>query len=367
VKKAVAPPPPLAAAPAPPEVEDALAARAGQLREAELALHRRATLLLRLAEELADQRLYLVEQWERLTLTHHTWHQERLAAVSALEVLAAGWPVKEEALVARVQALEDAETDLRRRHREAVHLQQHVEAWAARVRLREAGWEAERDRLLVDLRGREQLTDKHLAALRELRQRWAKRRRQELDVIRAERAACEKLRQECATLREELWRRGTALEEERRGVAEKTLALEQYRQQYVVRAADAGTAERRLERLGRRWVAQNAEAIRTTAAERQGLQQDIARLEHAQTNLHKQMEALTVREASLAQRQTAWEEAQALTESRQDKLQQELQSMQAQRDRYALHLLELQDEVERIARVLIEEPETPLPPSAEAA
>ena len=41
--------------------------------------------------------------------------------------------------------------------------------------------------------------------------------------------------------------------------------------------------------------------------------------------------------------------------------------MQAQRDRYALHLTELQDELERIARILLEEPELPQAGSQQAA
>src|SRR5207244_139535 len=151
-------------------------------------------------------------QWERLTLTHQNWNEERLAAAAALDALVASWPAREEALTDRTHLIEAAENDLRRRHQEAVHLRQHIEAWAARVRLRETTWDSERDRLLADLRGREALAAKHLAALVELRQRWTKRRRQELDVVRTERAACEKLRQECNTLREELWRRSNALE-----------------------------------------------------------------------------------------------------------------------------------------------------------
>jgi hypothetical protein len=284
-----------------------------------------------------------------------------------LEALTAPLPLREEGVLARERALRAAEEDLRRRCEEAVQLRHHLEGSKARLHLREAAWESERDRALADLRGREQLAEKHLAAVAKLRQRWAKRRRQELDLFRSERAACEQLRQECAALREDLWRRGGAVEEEGRALAEKTLALEQYRQQYVVKAADAAAAERRLERLRRRWLTQNANLIRAAAAERQALQDEVARLEDRHTALHKQLESLTVREANLAQRQTAWEEAQALAEAQQAKLRQELQSMQAQRDRHALHLRGLQDEVERIARVLLEEPELLLADSPQAA
>jgi hypothetical protein len=349
------------------EIEAALAEKEGRLREAEVALPRRVAMLERLVEELADQRLILSEQWQRLAGFHHEWHRERAVVQLALEAVAACLPARVEEVVARDRALQAAEDDLRRRHQEAVQLRHHLEGWKARLHIRESGWESERDRALVDVRGREELLQRHLAALVEVRQRWAKRRRKELELVRAERAACERLRQECAALRDELWQRGNALEEERRLLAQKTLALEQYRQFHVLKAADAAAAERRVERLRRRWVAQNANLVRATIAERQALQQEVARLEDRSTALHKQMESLTVREAGLAQRQTAWEEAQALAEFQQDKLRQELQSMQAQRDRYALHLIELQDEVERVARILLEEPELALTHAPQAA
>jgi pSer/pThr/pTyr-binding forkhead associated (FHA) protein len=364
------PPAPPVEQPAPEpkrELEAALAEKEEQLRQAEAALRRRVGALERLVEELADQRLLLVEQWGRLAAGHGAWQGERTAAVAELEALAAGVPAREEALAERERCAQAAEDDLRRRHQEAVHLRHHLEGWTARLRIRESGWESERDRALTDLRGREQLAERHLTGLLELRQRWAKRRRQELDLVRAERAACERLRQECATLRDDLWRRGNALEEERRLLAEKTLALEQYRQQYVVKAADAAAAEKRVERLRRRWVSQNLNLIRATVTEREALQREVAQLDARHTALHKQMESLTVREASLAQRQTAWEEAQVVTEVERSKLQQEVQSMQAQRDRHALHLMELQEEVERIARILLEEPELPLAGEARAA
>jgi hypothetical protein len=349
------------------ELAEALAEKEARLGEAEVTLRRRVALLERLAEELADQRLLLAEQWERLAWWHQDWHSARRAVVAELDALTARLPLREEAVATREATLQAAEKNLRHRCEEAVQLRHYLEGSKARLHIRAAAWESERARTQTDLRSREQLAKKTLAAVVKLRQRWAKRRRQELDLYQNERAACEQLRQECAALRDDLWRRGNALEDERRDLAEKHLAVEQYRQQYVVKAADVAAAERRLERLRRRWVAQNANLVRATVAERQALHEEIARLEDRHSTLHKQMESLTVREANLAQRQSAWEEAQALAEAQQSQLKQELQSMQAQRDRYALHLIELQDEVERIARILLEEPELPLLESQQAA
>src|SRR5262249_44284801 len=155
-------------------------------------------------------------------------------------------------------------------------------------------------------------------------QRWIKRRRHELELIRAERAACEQLRQECTALRGGLWQRTKAIDEERRALAEQSLALEQYRQQYVLSSADAVAAEKRVERLRRRWMAQNTETARAIASEREAVKIEVTQLDERQKVLHKTMEDLTVREANLAQRQTALEEAQTLADAQQDRMRQEV-------------------------------------------
>src|SRR5262249_53794932 len=167
---------------------------------------------------------------------------------------------------------------LRYRNHEAVALRHHLEGWSARLRAQEANWESERDRLLVDVKSRAEVTERHLGVLVELRQRWIKRRRHELELIRAERAACEQLRQECTPLREGLWQRTKAIDEERRTLAEQSLALEQYRQQYVLSSDDAAGAEKRVERLRRRWTTQTADTARALASEREAVKNEVTQL-----------------------------------------------------------------------------------------
>src|SRR5206468_4298099 len=58
--------------PATPEPEQ----REGSLKEAEDHLGHRMMALERLAGELADQRLQLLEQWERFFQTQHSWQQD---------------------------------------------------------------------------------------------------------------------------------------------------------------------------------------------------------------------------------------------------------------------------------------------------
>src|SRR5262249_38271774 len=157
-------------------------------------------------------------------------------------------------------------------------------------------------------------------ALVDLRQRWAKRRRQELDLVRADRARCEKARKECVILREEWWQRGVALEDERRSLTEKTLALEQYRQETILRASDAAPAERRVERLRLRWRTQHAAQLKEAEAKREALFAEAVKLEERQVALHQQLEELAAREANLAQKQTSWEQGQTQTQADQEKM-----------------------------------------------
>src|SRR5262249_22257208 len=153
---------------------------------------------------------------------------------------------------------------------------QHLQGWQARLRAREVTWEGERDRLLSEVRTREELADKRLAVLLELRQRWQKRRCYEITLLKNKRAACEQLRREFAALREEWVRRNNLLEQEQRALAEKTLAMEQYKQECLGQAADSAAAARRLDRLRRRVAAQNAAAVRTLMRQREELQAELA-------------------------------------------------------------------------------------------
>ena len=325
------------------------------LRELEAMINQRALCLDGVAEDLADQRLELVEHWQRVARTQQEWLAAHGATAAELEALAASLPLQEYALLTRQEALHALEDRLQRRERELIQQRQQLEGWAARLRSREAAWQRERDCVLVDIQGREAVLDKQCQALVGLRQRWTERRRQELQRLRAERAACEQLRHEFANLRQECWKRGLALEQQERDLSEKTLALEEYRQQFIVRAHDAAGVESKLERIRKRWSQASAATMRATADQFQRLQHEAAQIQQRGRELLKVAEELTSREAMLVQRQAAWEEEITLAEAHQDRLRQQLQSMQAQRDRSDRHVAELQNEVERLARVLLDE------------
>jgi pSer/pThr/pTyr-binding forkhead associated (FHA) protein len=341
------------------KVPEGMTPEEAHLRELEAQINSRTACLTRLADDLSDQRLELVEQWLRLAQTQHEWNQSHAECMHELECLSAGLPIREEAIVLRQEALTNSEDDFRIRQRELLQFQQHLEGWAAKVRLREASWQAERDQLLTDVTSREALAEKHLSAIGVFRQRWIKRRRHEIEQLRAEGAACEQLRQEYAGLRQEWWKRALALEQQERDLSEKTLALEEYRQQCVLRSQDAAGADAKLDRLRKRWQQDNAATMRATTEQFQRLQQESAHLQQRGRELLAVDEDLTRRETALVQRQAAWEEQALKAQAEQERLTQQVQSLQNQQQLGQVHIADLQQEVERLAGALLDETEPP--------
>jgi hypothetical protein len=329
--------------------------REGYLREAEAELQGRFETLEKLTGELADQRLCITEQCARLVQAQQRWQQERDAAVAELERHGQRLHERERALAPREQALEVEESRLRHQKDEAARLRRHLEGWQTRLAAQAAGWEGERGRLLADLQAREELVERQLAALADLRQHWEAGQQQQTELLQRELAACEALRHEYTALQEDYCRRLQVVDQQQREAAQGLLSLEQYRQETVDKAADSAAAERRLDRLRRRWAAHLARSEQMLSRVRGDLESEAARQEVRLHSVERQAKALAERRAELARLQAAWEERQMLTESTQGKLRLRVLSLQQQRDRYEQQLQALRDEVERLARLLMEE------------
>ena len=106
------------------------------------------------------------------------------------------------------------------------------------------------------------------------------------------------------------------------------------------------------------------ETIRT---EQQALQAEAGRLELRYRDVQQQVERVTAQEADIYQRQLTFERDQTLAEDEYHKLRQELVSLYAQRTYYERQVLNLQDEVERIACVFLDEADAGSPPAVQAA
>jgi hypothetical protein len=255
--------------------------------------------------------------------------------------------------------LESVEFRLRQQGGEMVHVRQHLEGWQARMAAREAAWEGERDRLLADLQAREQLVERRIQAVTALHQRWSKRRRQEVERLHTERDALARLQQELAHQREEWVRRGAVIEQEQKDLAERSLALEQQRLEVIRKSPNAEETDRRLERSRGRWAASFITLQRAIAQERDAVKSEMSHLETRSRHLQQLMNKTALKEAELAQQLSIWEREQLLADDEKDKRRGQLLIWQAQRERYERERQQLRDEVERLARLLIDEGNEP--------
>jgi hypothetical protein len=346
----------------------ALDARQRQFDEAEDDFLNRLAALEQVADDLVDQRLHLAEQWEGLLRTRRLWQEDHAAAAAELEAVALRLRQQEQSLSAREQRLAAGELHLRRRVDEVVRLRQQLEGSQARLRARVAAWEGERETLLVEMRTREELAEKRLAAAAEQHALGEERRRDELTRFQASLAAAEQLRREWAELREDGLRRQALLEQRERDLAEKTLALEECRQELLGRSPDSPAVERRLERLRRRWASLSAAAERGLARQRRAWQAERARFEDRCRRFHQHAHEVAAREVQLAVGLGAWEHEQALVRDRFDQLRQEVQTLQGQRRHLENQLDEVRAVVEQVARLLLDDVDTaPAPAVGQAA
>jgi chromosome segregation ATPase len=335
--------------------------------EAESELQDRLATLEQLAGDIADQRLHLAEQWQHLLRARHHWQEEHEAAAAGLETLALRLQEQERGQAGRERGLVVGETSLRQRLAEVTQLRHSLESCQGRLRSRVATWEGERDRLLVDIRAREQLAERRQQSVAAMRARWNKRRRVELERVQTALTAADGLHKDYAVLRDEYFQRQAALEHKERGLAEQALALEQFRLECTGQSEDSPAAEKHLERLRRRWAGLSAAAERTVARERQAIEAEAGRADDHYQQGQKLAREMAALEAKQAEDQTTFEHEQALAEDRYEQMRQDLQSMQAQRDRYERQVAELRDEIDRVARVLLGEDEPATIPLGQAA
>jgi pSer/pThr/pTyr-binding forkhead associated (FHA) protein len=326
----------------------------------------RVAALERLASELAEQRVQVAEQCERVLWAHQRWTEEQRNVLRNLEEFGLRLADQERELQARAQAVEQAEGVLRQHQAAADHLRNHLEGWQARLSTWETTWRAERERLLTQVEGREELVRRQLGALTELRKSWGERRKQETKRLQSDHDSCLTYRQQYVALWEDYLRKTAAVEQQQRGVAEQALALEQYRLEVLGSDANTVAVERRLERLQRRWAALSETSDRQVAAQRQALEAEMARLKQYAHAVRNEALAVTRRDEELALRQAEWEQHRQMTEAAQDRLRQQLQALEAEREQCERHLEEQRQELERLARSLLEE-EAMLAPTLRAA
>ncbi len=314
----------------------------------------RLAILERLAGELADQRLYLAEQGRRLLEARALWQAEHAAASDELEALARRLEEREHALLRREREAEEQERALHQLYEEAEHCRAVLDGQQARVAAAARAWEGERERLLLQLRIREERARRQSVGIVELRRRWLEHRRQEVERLRAMHRGCEELRARYAVLWDECLARRSVLEQEHRALAEKALAMEQYRLEMIGRTENSVAADRRLERLRRRVAAVSNGAARKLESDRRTLEAEATRLNARAQELARFQADLVDRDAEFTTTKTAWEQEQRLIDAGNAKLRDELRGLHALRRQLERQVEQLNNELERVVHVLMQ-------------
>jgi len=317
-----------------------------------------------LAGDLADQRVQLVEQYGRLVLVEQIWRQAHEATLAEMESVARHVEERERAVLARERGLQVAEAELRQRCEDVMDDRCQLDAARARLTVGESAWKSERATLLAHVQASEELTKRQLAVLDDLRRKWKQRRRHESEEFQKAHAEFVEARRLYASLWEECLRRGAAMDQEKRALAEKSLSLEQYRLEIVGKSEDAAAAERQLERLRRRCVNLFNEAERNLKREREALESEVRRVEDRSRRAEEHVVDGGRREAELATRRIEWEDHQIHVDEANVRLRKELETLRFERGLQERQLLDLRNEVERMAHTLLGQVELQTPRQA---
>ena len=142
---------------------------------------------------------------------------------------------------------------------------------------------------------------------------------------------------------------------QQRQLAERTLALEQYQLSCVKNAADPAAGEKKLEQLRRRWASLSASVERIHARVRARLDAEAAMLEQRLQQLHDREQSNVALQVELMNKLSAWEQEQSAWQAEQENRQRELTGLRHERDQHQAQVQSLRLEVERLARLLIQD------------
>jgi hypothetical protein len=338
----------------PRQEDDALVSRVSCLvslpTETGSIFERRATALAIVADELADQRLLLTEQVERLLLTQQQWHADKTAALRDLELIGSRFEARELDLDRRGREVQVARAAVRAEYQAAAQLRLRLEAERARSEARDAERRIVLDARWAELEVRERALIAQEDNWHSLLRRWGKRRRMEIQRLRSEHQACRSERGEWVAART-VWLRLTArLREERRSAAARELAVEQWR----VETANDPVAAKRLERLQRQWSSQCQAMARDLGRLQATLATEAARVDEVSRRVRQDAIAAESRSAVLDDRAAEVEREEQLVAAERARIAGELDVGRVRQDAAEQRVAELRDEAERLARLLID-------------
>ena len=323
--------------------------------------------LSRLAGCLADQRLHLLEQWRGVLDVQDHWQTQRDAVLDELEDSGRRLADRERQVVEREQQLATRSAQLEERHQALVQMRLVLEGRQARFSAGAQEWEADRARVLAEAQAEQDTAVARIKRLERLCRRTRKRHRADAEALHEARQRCAEARQQYVELWQESRTRTEALVREQQTLAGETLALERLRLEVLGKAEDAAAAEKRLEKLHSQSQALVERAERELERQRAILLVESTRLEERSQALRHDEERVITWRRKLAKRQRRWDERTVAARDADTLRLQELERLTVQHEADVKKLRELRDEVERLARLMMDESGDGSAPTTRAA
>jgi pSer/pThr/pTyr-binding forkhead associated (FHA) protein len=347
----IAPPPPLLANPS---------AAAEERVEPPVALKR-------LAGDLADQRLHVLDQWRSALEVQDHWQTQRDAVLDELEDSGRRLADRERQLVEREQQVTARAVQFEQREQMLAQLRGSLEARQARITAGAQEWQADRARVLAEAQAEQDAAAARIQRLDRLCRRTRRRHHADAEALHEARVRCEEARSQYVDLWQECRSRTEAVVREQQTLAGDTLALERLRLEVLAKAEDAAAAEKRLEKLRRQSQTLVERAERELERQRAALGAEAARLQERGQALQQDEERVIAWRRKLAKRQRRYDEGQSAVHEAAVARAQGIQRLLAQHQTDVKNLTELRDEVERLARLMMDETGEGNTPSTKAA
>jgi pSer/pThr/pTyr-binding forkhead associated (FHA) protein len=327
-----------------------------------------------LAGMVADQRAHLLEQWERLLHVQEAWDKERESLLAGTDEAARHLSEREKQLDERADQIVVQERDLearlvqlQQRQESLAQLRCSLEGWQARFKVQTAEWEAKHAEMLAAMHLREQAAAGHVNRWQEVHRRRTIRLRRDLAGLAEARERCEEMRRQYCALWKVCEQQQHTLLEEQKALDRQTLSLERFRMECLGQVSNQPAAEKRLERLRRKIEALDADTERHLGRERELLLAETNRLDERARAVQERENELNLHQEELATQLTEFENQQMAGTEVETRRQIDCQRLISQHEHDERQIHELREEIERVARLLLDEADGGTPSANQAA
>jgi Inner membrane component of T3SS, cytoplasmic domain len=312
--------------------------------------------IAQVAIELADQRLWLSEQMARLEHARREWIAEREGATVELRELTRALQEKEQSLNRRTNELAAAQQRSQTKRETLAQMQLQLEAEQARRDAALTEWRGDLDRRTSELLARERDLKRRELQINDVLRLWGRRQRAAIEQLNRDCRACAAERSEWAAARDAWLRMSEQVVAQRRALAQRMLALEQSQEEWLGDTRNSALARKRLERLERHWVSRFDADVRELDRLRDTLCAEAARLDESADRIRRDRIATAEQLAAADERAAILEAEQAALTAERVRLAESADTHQARRHVAESQVEELRNEVERMARLLIDAP-----------